>query len=155
MFDQQPFILASAALQLHQHEASVQLVAMQTKLQLAAFELFCRAERYCGFVCALIPDDDFTGAVVSFGYRSFKLAVFKWMVFHLNSQTFVSGIERRSFGYGPGFQHPPDFEAQIIVKPPRSMFLNDEDVFVFACFFPSRLRRIPKSALSTVFRNLV
>ncbi len=84
MLDQQPLIFGLAAFQLDQHETSIQFFAVQTKLQLAALKLLCGAKSAFRFVSALIPDDDFAGAVVSFGNSSFKFAVVKRVIFHLN-----------------------------------------------------------------------
>ena len=48
------------------------------------------------------------------------------MVFDLDSEALVGGVERRPFGYGPGLEDPIEFKAQIVMQARRIVPLDDE-----------------------------
>jgi hypothetical protein len=49
------------------------------------------------------------------------------MILDRHRQMLVGRIERHSLGDRPRTEYALHLEAEIIVKPPRGMFLDDED----------------------------
>jgi hypothetical protein len=78
------------------------------------------------FESTVIPDDHFARAIISLGDLALELRVFERMVFGLNSEPFIPGIHRRAFWHGPGFHHAIYFQAKIVMKAARVVFLNDK-----------------------------
>src|SRR5216683_4135991 len=150
VFDQQPFILAGAASQSHQYEASIQFLAVQAKLQFAPLDLFGRAGASFGFISPLVPNNDLAGSVISRRNRSLKFAVFEWVIFHLDGQALVGWIERRPLRNGPGFQNSANLQAQIVVKPRGGVFLNDKDFLALVSGFPARFRSFGEPPLLSI-----
>src|SRR6266566_9212467 len=50
------------------------------------------------------------------------------MIFDMNSEAFVGGVERRSLGHGPRLQRPIDRQPEIVVQPRCPVLLNHERV---------------------------
>ena len=93
MFDQQPFIALRAAPQFDQNKAALESLALETKLQLAAFQLFTSTEIPFYLKCTLVSNDDFTRAIVSLGDDSLEIPIFEGMILDLNSKSLVSRIQ--------------------------------------------------------------
>jgi hypothetical protein len=75
------------------------------------------------------------------------------MIFYLDGEPLVSGVERRPFGNSPGFEDAAYFEAQVVVEPCCCMLLNDKYFVVFASLLPARFRGLRKAAFSPIFRE--
>ena len=48
------------------------------------------------------------------------------MVLDLDRHALVVHVERGTLGNRPGFQHPLELEAKVVMQPPRRVFLHDE-----------------------------
>jgi hypothetical protein len=74
------------------------------------------------------------------------------MIFDLHREAFIRGIQGRAARYGPGLENPVELESQIVVKAPRSMFLNDKTQTLVSRNLPStaRLRRLLEIALRAI-----
>src|SRR5690606_31274863 len=84
-----------------------------------------------------IPDQDGSSAVFPFGNGSFEIGIVKRVVLGRDSQSFIFGVKRRAFGYGPGFEHTVNLYAEVVMKGRSLMFLNDEyGSFTGAGMFP-------------------
>src|ERR1700693_146569 len=127
MLNQQPLLFSGfPAADFDQHKTSGEFFTVQNELQLAAIELLLRREISFHFEAAVVPYDHIAGAIIALRYFALKLGVFEWMIFGLNCEAFVTGIHRWAFGHGPGFHRAIYFQAEIVVKPARVMFLNDK-----------------------------
>src|SRR5947209_20599893 len=72
-----------------------------------------------------VPDDDFTGAVLALRDHSLECRVFQWMILGAARHPPVLRVCRRPFGYRPGYEHPADFEAEVVVIAARRVVLDD------------------------------
>jgi hypothetical protein len=72
------------------------------------------------------------------------------MIFHLNGQALVGGIEGGSLGNGPGFQDAADLQPEIVVQAGGGVLLDDKNFLAFAVGFPARLGRFGESPLASV-----
>src|SRR2546428_2672186 len=95
------------------------------------FEVAGRERILGGFVAlrhpiAPIPELNGTAAILTLGNRALEISVVERVIFHFDGQPFVVGVERRAARYRPGFEHPVEFEAQIVMEPRRRVLLNHE-----------------------------
>jgi len=81
---------------------------------------------FLGVVGSLVPDADFTGAVLAFGDLTLELAKGEVVVVNLDSEAFRAGLFRNAFGHSPALIHPIFFQAEIEVVRASMMFLNNE-----------------------------
>ena len=63
------------------------------------------------------------------------------MVLDVDGKAFFAGIEARAARHRPALHHAVEFEPQIVMQPPRRMFLNDVAVTAAAALAAARLRR--------------
>src|SRR6266436_6546037 len=111
MLDEEPIRLgrslalvrSSAIVQSNQDPLAVELLALELKLEIAAFQSFVRISDRRPF--AAVPDDDFARAVFAFRNAAFEFGVFDRMVFNFDRQPLFSRIERGTFGDGPAFEN--------------------------------------------------
>jgi hypothetical protein len=73
------------------------------------------------------------------------------MVFDHHGQALVGGIERRSLGNGPGFQHVFHLKAKIIVQVRGPMFLHDKAMAGLGRELRRRLGSLAEVALALIF----
>src|SRR5208282_2240650 len=151
VLDQQPFPARLASSQLHQHETSVQFLAMQDEFQFATAKLLARRSLPYRLERAFVPNSYFARPVVSGRNRAVETSVLERMVFGLHRQPFVGRIERRAFWNGPRFQDPVDLETEIVVQPPGVMFLDDKPVPAASALLSPRFGSFLKFPLSPVF----
>ena len=126
VLDQQPLILFLAAPDFHQNKTSLQFFPVQREFQIPFRQLRLSAERSFGFVRAAVPDDHIPGAVLPGGNLSLELAIFKWMILHVDRQPLHARIQRRPLRHRPGLQHAVHFQPQVVMQTRCRMFLNHE-----------------------------
>lgn len=140
MLDQEP-VFRSTPLHLYQHEAACQLRTVEYKLQFAFCQLplniRCLAAldlgsellgpTYIRLPPPVVPEQDRTGPILTFRYHSLESSVLQRMIFHLDGQVLVGGIQGGPLGDSPASEHPVNFKPQIIVKRRSRMLLHAED----------------------------
>src|SRR5580704_2214484 len=124
---------------------------MQIELQVAFVQLLLRGKISLDGICAVVPQDDFSRAVIPFGNVALKAAVIEWMVFGLNRQAFVGRIKRRTFWNSPGFQHAVQFQTEIVMKPSGVMALHYERILSTRSAAASRLGTLARWTLALIF----
>jgi hypothetical protein len=78
------------------------------------------------------------------------------MVLRHDSETLVGRIQRRTFGYGPGFENAVDLQAEIVVKASSGMPLDHESPAPLGfsarqARLSSRLRSVPELPFLAIF----
>src|SRR5581483_1089522 len=102
-------------------------------------------------VGSLVPDDDFTRAVLAFRNDAFERAVVVWMIFDVHRKPPVLWVERRTFGHRPRFQNAVGFQAKVVMQTRGVVLLNDKAQTLSALEpLPARLRRRFEIALSVI-----
>ena len=99
----------------------MKFLTLQGKVQLA-FPI-C-ALRILAIPMAAIPDHHGAAAVLALWDRAFEVAVIQRMVFDLDREPLVVGIEGRALGDGPGFEDAVEFEPQVVMQVRCRMLLN-------------------------------
>ena len=127
-FNQQPLILSSA--QTKEVEISLQLLAVKTNLQLSLFILLDGVAAVDEFIAPLIPDHVLARTVVAFRDMSLEFQILDRMVFRLDGEPLVIGVERRSFPHRPRLEDAAYFQTEIEVEHGSVMFLHDEAMTV-------------------------
>ncbi len=126
MLDEKPVgALAAVAVVAHpdQHPASMQLLAMQRELQIALLE---SPFRIVGFPIAAVPELHRAAAILPLGDGAFEIAVIQRMIFHLDRQPLVVGIERGAARHRPRLEHAVKLQPEVIMQPGRIVLLNHE-----------------------------
>jgi hypothetical protein len=74
------------------------------------------------------------------------------VIFHVDGQAFIAGIERGAFGNGPGLEDSVELDAEIVMEAPRRVLLDDEDFLILTCRgAAARLRGFLEMALAFIF----
>src|SRR3954447_9303769 len=126
MLDQQPVgPLTAVAVIAHSHQdpTAVQLLAMESELEVALLE---PARGVVRLPIAAVPEQDSPAAILAFGNGAFEVAVVERMIFDLDGQPLVTRIERWAFGHRPGFEHTVEFQPEIIMQPAGVVLLDHE-----------------------------
>ena len=79
------------------------------------------------------------------------------MVFHLDCEALVAGIERGPLGNGPGLEDAVELQPKIIVQPRRVVLLNDKAELIrrLGSAFSRRFASLGKIPFGEVCRELV
>src|ERR1700730_1061490 len=106
MFDEQPVrSLSSApiAVIFHPHEnpATAQALALQGKFELARFQGLLGRLVASRNPVAAVPELHRAAAVFAFGNRAFEITVIERMIFDLNGEPLVGGIQGGASGHSP------------------------------------------------------
>src|SRR5262249_24228805 len=132
MLDQQPaspFTAAprsrESAARTNEHPRSLQLVAVQSELEISLCErridiVFLRRPR------SAIPQHDDARAV-PLRDDPLELAVIERMIFDVHGQPFGLGIKRRPFRHGPREKHAFVLEAEVVMELRGEMLLDAEE----------------------------
>src|SRR5579872_93427 len=135
-----------------ERELTFEFVAVHDEFYFPAGDFIRGIVAFSELVRTLVPNDDFTGAVMTLRNDSFKRAVIERMILDVHCEPLVAGIERRSFGHGPRRKYAFCFQTKIVMQSRRAMLLHDE------CERPralahgaGRFRRRFEVALSLVF----
>src|SRR4030095_16211628 len=153
--DEEPCLVArfaavSAAARSHQHEAALELLAVERELELA-FPV-ARDRIALGIPRAAIPYHHGTAAVFAFRYDAFESTVLDRMILDVHRETLVGGIETRTFRNGPAQQDAALLQAKIVMKMACRVLLHDKRASgrLGASLAARRLRRPTKIALRAI-----
>ena len=102
----------------------MQFEAAKLEEELALLETLVRVLE--GEPDTLVPDDDLARAVVALGNDAFEIRVLDRMVFHHDREALLGDVGGRALGDGPTDEGPSPFEAEVVVEPPRRVFLDHE-----------------------------
>src|SRR5438067_1609413 len=75
---------------------------------------------------AAIPDNDRAAAILAFWDIPLELQIIHRMIFGLHRQALLARNEARTPGHGPALEHAVELETQVVMQPPRGMFLHHE-----------------------------
>ena len=98
-----------------------QFVTVKRELQAPAHE--ARARIFERSPAATVPEQHRTSAILPGRNEAFELCIVEWVVFNLNGQSLLRGIETRSLRDGPTFQGPIQLQAKVIVQTTCRMLL--------------------------------
>lgn len=126
VLDHQPFIPFFAVFEFDEGEAAVEFFAVEGELDFTAHDLFGGVEIAFGLEDAAIPNHDRASAVAAFGNVAFKIGVVEGMIFGLDGETLIVGIQRRAFGDSPGLQGAVHGKTKIVVEAACGMLLDDK-----------------------------
>ena len=126
MLDHQPLVTFFAVFEFDEDEAAAELFAVEGELEFAAVELPGGVESALRLKGAAVPDHDGARAVAARGDAAFEIGVIERMIFDVDGEALVVGIERRALGDSPGFQGAVDGEAEIVVEAGSGMLLDNE-----------------------------
>src|ERR1700688_3931331 len=123
VLDHQPFAALFAAFQLDENKTAAQLLSVQAEFDFAFLELLSCVEVALGGKRSAVPNHYGSGSVAAFGNFAFEAAVLQRMVFGLDREAFVSGVERRTLRHCPGLQGAIDGQPEVVVKASGRMLL--------------------------------
>ncbi len=112
----------------HQHETAAQFFAVEAELDFAMLHLIERVELALHFVGSAIPHHHRSRAIAALRNLAFEAGIVERVVLGLDCQPLVTRIQRRPFGYGPGFERAVYFEAEVIVQAASGVFLDHEGI---------------------------
>ena len=111
----------------HDREAALELLAVETELELAVLDALAPVEcRGLGLPGAPVPDDDVARAVLLGRDDSFEIEVFDRMVLDVDGHAADLRVERRALRHGPRHEDAVDLETEVVVEPRRAVALDDE-----------------------------
>jgi len=96
--EQQPLVALAAILHADDGELSLELVAVQAELEIAALHLRPGGKTPSVSVRAAVPQHDASRAIVAGRDVAFKIAVVEWMIFHMHGEALFGGAERGPLG---------------------------------------------------------
>src|SRR5690349_534866 len=126
LFDQEPVLLANIGRLTHSHErpTAAQLVSTELEVQTpAAIARVCVSLR---LPCTLVPDHNASGAILIRWNRAFEAGVLQRMVFDMNREAFVAGIQTRALRHRPALEGAIELQTKVVVQATRLVHLDDE-----------------------------
>ncbi len=78
-------------------------------------------------VGAAVPDLDRSGAVLSGRDLALEIRVIQRVILHVDSQVTLASLERNPLRHGPAGERAVPLEPEVVVQPPGSVALDDED----------------------------
>ena len=144
-----PLVPGPARLHVDEGEVAFQLLAVQAKLQVALGEHLARVA--LRLPCADVPDHDCARAIVARRNDALEVEVRNRMIFHLHGEALVGGIERRTFGHGPGFQYAFHLKAEVVMQAGSAVLLHHEAAPLALAQLGRRLGRLLEVAFPFVF----
>jgi hypothetical protein len=82
---------------------------------------------------AVIPDDHRSATVFAFWDNTLETEILERVIFGAYRETLLSGEDAWTVWDGPTEKNAVQFQAKVIVRPPRIVPLNDETRFAVAC----------------------
>ena len=138
-FDQQPILVAVAIASAHSHQvpAAVEFFAVEHEIEVP----FCVALVRIAFSnpVAAVPDHHRTATVLTLRNGALERIVFDRMILDVHSKPFFARIEARPPRHGPALHHAIEFEAEIVMQPPRRVFLDHIAISDAVAFAAARL----------------
>lgn len=127
LLDAQPLVaLLAATLHEDQRPRTVQLLAMQSELQISACNLVEAIFLPDELKHASIPQHDASCAIVALRDIALKIAIAEWMILHHGREVFLRRIERWALWHGPRFQRACDLQAKVVVEVRGVVPLHEE-----------------------------
>ena len=150
-FDQQPLFAGRAgAFDAHQRPAALHLLAVESKLHVAAFVVGIGVVGH-RHPRAGVPHNHRTPAVLPLRDRALKAAIADGMIFGAHRQAFDLGVEAGSARHRPAFQHAAHFKAEVVMQSACVVHLHHEHVAADAGRGFNRFGRNAKVAFGPVF----
>ena len=134
----------------------MELVAFQVEEEFAFLESFVRL--FKRLPDPAIPHDNGAGPVVALGNDAFEVAVLERVVLDFDGQALVRRVGGRSFGNGPGFEHPVHLQPQIPVQARRIVHMHNQQAALLGPGLgdePARLGRAIERSFRTILRERV
>ena len=105
-----------------------------------------------GFPASRVPQHNRSAAIFAFRNCSFEGAVGKRVIFGMNGEAFIGGIEAGALCYRPAEEDAVELEAKIVVQSRGVMLLNQvRESWPRGWFARGWLRRPFEITLSSVF----
>src|SRR5579862_2388672 len=148
--DQQPVVAAllRSRAQPHQMPAAVQFLAVEIEGQMPLGQPLVRIA--LGRPMTAIPDHHGTSAIFALRDGALEAVVLDRVVLDMDGKTLLAGIEARAARDRPAFHDAVELEPQIVMQPPRRMFLNHITVAAALFLAATRLRRDAELSLLAV-----
>src|SRR6266704_1041324 len=73
-----------------------------------------------------IPEQHRAATVFTLGNRALEVTVVERMIFDLDGEPLVCGIEGGTPGNRPRLEYPIEIKSKVVVQPPGGMLLNDK-----------------------------
>src|SRR6266516_3060231 len=124
LLDQQPVLLRPGA---NQGIASVQPDAVETELDLAALERFCR-RALLELERAPVPDHHRAAAVLALGDGALEVVVADRMVLDMSGESLFRRVQGWTLRDGPADENAVHFQAEVVMESRRPVLLDDEAV---------------------------
>ncbi len=149
LLDQEPVfpLLPLGVLHADKRETALQPLAIERKFESACVQTGGRIALGCP--PTPIPQHDRPGAV-SCGNDPLEFAIVDRMILGPDREPLDGGIEAWPLRHRPALQDAIEFQAEVIVQPPRVMLLHDEEVPLRLFEFAGWLRRASEVALLPV-----
>ena len=122
--DQQPLRLLAVHARTHEIPAAMQHPAVEFETDMTLVELLLRIAFGCPV--AFVEDLHLAGAVVAFRDLAFEAGVVQRMILDLHGQTLGAGVETRSLGNRPTFEHAVHLQAEVVMPAAGVMQLHHE-----------------------------
>src|SRR5262249_2130270 len=136
----------------HQMPSAMELFALKHEIKMT----LCVAPMRIAFgnPVAAIPDHHGAAAVFAFRDRAFECVVFDRVILDVNGQALFRRVKARATGHRPALHHAIEFEAEIVMQPPRRVLLNHiaiaSAIASTATLTAARLRRDAEFALLAI-----
>ncbi len=125
-FEEEPLLLLIARPRLRANEmpTAVKLFAVEFEGKVALGIALCRIALRPPE--SAVPDHDGAPAIFPFRNDPFEIAIIDGVIFDMDGKALDLRIEARPFRDSPAFVNAVEFETEVVMKPARSVFLNDE-----------------------------
>ena len=140
LLDEQPVVVALAALRLHVHEhpRAFQAMPVEDELEIAVAQPFLHVHER--LPVPFVPQHHGAAAVLALRNGALEGAVVQRVVLHAHGQPLVARVVGRPLRNGPAQQRAVPFETQVVVVARRAMVLHGEAEPPVAALVRARLR---------------
>src|SRR5439155_17386567 len=150
LLQQQPVLLVAVEVRRDERPGPLEPLAMQAHRQPAVLLLLDE------LVGAAVPDLDRAGAVLALRDLAFEARVVERVVLDVDGERPLAGVERDALRHGPARERAVTLEAEVVVKPPGVVALDDEDRLLAAFLALSEgFGGLLRVALSAIFVQLL
>ncbi len=127
LVQQQP-LLVGITVTANEHEAALELFAVELEMEVALLDLFDRVGALHQLPGAPVPHDHVAAAVLARRDDPLEVEVVERMVLDVHRHPLRVRIERRTLRHGPAHEDAIGLEAQVVVQSPGAVTLDDESV---------------------------
>src|SRR5207248_3417891 len=150
LLEQQPVLGIAVELCRHERPSAVEPLAAQADGEAAVLLLLDE------LVGALVPDLDRTGAVLPLRDLALEAGIVERVVLDVDGERPLPRLERHALRHGPARERAVALEAEVVVKPPCVVTLDDEDrLLALFLGLAKRLRGLLRVALAPIFSQLL